>query len=101
MLLLSALYMSRRAQRLQRTSARGQTLSMVVWKRLSGKGCLESCKDRLGEDVNLRELSQFTLTVMEGAVMQSRMFASIEPFDASVRQLRNYLDRLMTLNGHN
>ena len=36
----------------------------------------------------------FVLTVMEGAVMQSRAHRSIEPFDACVRQLRIHLDAL-------
>ena len=29
---------------------------------------------------------------MEGAVMQSRTFRNIDPFDAGVRQLRTYFD---------
>jgi hypothetical protein len=33
--------------------------------------------------------------VMEGAVMQSRMAASVEPFDASVKQLRCFFDALL------
>jgi AcrR family transcriptional regulator len=33
----------------------------------------------------------FVLTVMEGAVMQSRAHRSVEPFDACVRQLRIHL----------
>jgi len=37
------------------------------------------------------ELAAFTLTVMEGGVMQSRAYRSIEPFDACVRQLRAHL----------
>jgi hypothetical protein len=36
----------------------------------------------------------FVLTVMEGAVMQSRSHRSVEPFDACVRQLRIHLDTL-------
>jgi AcrR family transcriptional regulator len=34
------------------------------------------------------DVAAFVLTVMEGAVMQSRAFGSIEPFDACVRQLK-------------
>jgi hypothetical protein len=33
---------------------------------------------------------------MEGGVMQARAHGSLEPFDASVKQLRNYF-RLLTL----
>jgi TetR/AcrR family transcriptional regulator, transcriptional repressor for nem operon len=40
------------------------------------------------------EVAIFVLTVMEGAVMQSRAHRSIEPFDACVRQLRIHLDAL-------
>lgn len=34
------------------------------------------------------DVAAFVLTVMEGAVMQSRAYRSIEPYDACVRQLR-------------
>jgi AcrR family transcriptional regulator len=37
-----------------------------------------------------RDAATFVLTVMEGAVMQSRPYRSLEPFDACVRQLRRY-----------
>lgn len=40
------------------------------------------------------EVAIFVLTVMEGAVMQSRAHRSVEPFDACVRQLRIHLDAL-------
>ena len=36
----------------------------------------------------------FILTTMEGGVMQSRSYRSIEPFDSSVEMLRDYFDRL-------
>src|SRR5205085_515437 len=53
-------------------------------------GFLLEAKDRLPRGTDLEALSQFVLTVMEGAVMQSRAHGSIEPFDASVRQLEAY-----------
>ena len=56
--------------------------------------CLRQAPDRLPPDLDLRELAQFVLTTMEGAVMQARTHRSIEPFDASVRQLRRYMDGL-------
>lgn len=34
------------------------------------------------------DVAAFVLTVMEGAVMQSRAYRSIEPYDACIRQLR-------------
>ncbi|HEY6330915.1 MAG TPA: TetR/AcrR family transcriptional regulator [Blastocatellia bacterium] len=57
--------------------------------------CLIDAKNRLQRDINVNDLAQFVLTVMEGAVMQSRAHGSIEPFDASVSQLRNYFERLL------
>jgi TetR/AcrR family transcriptional repressor of nem operon len=60
------------------------------------EGCLGGAQKRLPADLDLRALSQFVLTVMEGGVMQARAHGSLEPFDASVKQLRNYF-RLLTL----
>lgn len=40
------------------------------------------------------DVAVFVLTVMEGAVMQSRAYRSIEPYDACVRQLRLHLTAL-------
>ena len=37
----------------------------------------------------------FVLSVMEGAVMQARAHHSLEPFDASVAELRQYFNRLL------
>lgn len=56
---------------------------------------LESAGDRLPSDLERGELSQLILSVMEGGVMQARTHRSIEPYDASVRQLRAYVDRLL------
>lgn len=55
---------------------------------------LDDAGERLPKGLNRAELAQFILTVMEGAVMQSRSFRNIEPFDASIRQLRQYFDGL-------
>jgi TetR/AcrR family transcriptional repressor of nem operon len=57
--------------------------------------CLADAADRLPRDLNRAEVSRFVLTVMEGAVMQSRASASVEPFDASISQLRNYFGCLL------
>jgi TetR/AcrR family transcriptional repressor of nem operon len=54
--------------------------------------CLEDA--RLNTPSDRKELASFVLTVMEGSVMQSRTFRSIDPFDAGVRQLRAYFDLL-------
>lgn len=56
--------------------------------------CLEDAGGRLPKGMDLRQLSRFVLTVMEGGVMQSRSYKSIEPFDQAVAQLRDYFDRL-------
>jgi AcrR family transcriptional regulator len=58
------------------------------------KECLGAAPERLPPDVDRKALAQFVLTTMEGAVMQARTFRSLEPFDASVDQLRNYFNCL-------
>ena len=54
------------------------------------ESCLTDARERLPVGTNLKTLSQFVLTVMEGGVMQSRAQRKIEPFDASVAHLRDY-----------
>ena len=56
--------------------------------------CLEDAGNRLPKGMDLKMLSRFVLTVMEGGVMQARSYKSIEPFDQAVAQLRDYFDRL-------
>jgi TetR/AcrR family transcriptional regulator, transcriptional repressor for nem operon len=58
-------------------------------------GCFEEARDRLPEDVSPQALGTFVLTVMEGAVMQSRTYRSLEAFDASVGILRELVRRLL------
>ncbi len=60
---------------------------------------LSAAGDRLPASVNLETLSRFVLTVMEGGMMQARAQRSLEPFDASVAHLRDYLDRLVGEGG--
>jgi len=64
--------------------------------------CLEDAGDRLPEGTNLKTLSQFVLTVMEGGVMQARAHRAIGPFDASVEHLREYFRLLAgkTMSGN-
>jgi TetR/AcrR family transcriptional regulator, transcriptional repressor for nem operon len=52
--------------------------------------CLEDARHRFPAGTNLKTLSQFVLTVMEGGVMQSRAHRDIAPFDASVEHLLDY-----------
>jgi len=62
--------------------------------------CLLDANVRLPADTNLKTLSQFVLTVMEGGVMQSRAHRTIEPFDASVQHLREYFRLLEAQRRH-
>jgi AcrR family transcriptional regulator len=56
--------------------------------------CLERAADRLPRDVDRHALAVFTLTTMEGGVMQARAQRSLAPFDQSVSMLRDYVRRL-------
>lgn len=56
--------------------------------------CLQQAKSRIPAELNRRELAQFVLITMEGAVMQARTFRNIDYFDAAVRQLRRHFNRL-------
>jgi len=62
---------------------------------LAIKGCLDDAADRLPAALNRRELAEFILTTMEGAVMQARTYRDIRRYDNSVRQLRAYVDALL------
>jgi TetR/AcrR family transcriptional repressor of nem operon len=57
--------------------------------------CLDEARDRFPADLNREQLAVFVLTVMEGAVMQARAHQTLEPYDASVAQLRDYFNRLL------
>ncbi len=57
--------------------------------------CLDAAADRLPSHVDRRALAHFVLTTMEGGVMQSRTYRSIDAFDASIAQLRNYFSFLL------
>jgi AcrR family transcriptional regulator len=56
--------------------------------------CIVEAGERLPKGINSRELAEFVLTTMEGAVMQSRTFRDVSYFDRSVSQLRAYFDLL-------
>lgn len=57
--------------------------------------CLNEAGDRLPAELDRSALAQFVLTTMEGGVMQARTLRSLEPYDASVSQLRGYFDLLL------
>jgi AcrR family transcriptional regulator len=52
------------------------------------RGWLDAAGPRLPAGLDRDELASFVLTVLEGATMQSRAAASLDPFDRAVRQLR-------------
>jgi TetR/AcrR family transcriptional regulator, transcriptional repressor for nem operon len=57
--------------------------------------CYLAAADRFEPDTDLRELAEFTLTTMEGGVMQARAFRDVSYFDRSVKQLRRYVQSLL------
>ena len=61
---------------------------------LAMKKLLGQMHTQLPRGTNLQELAQFVLVTMEGGVMLARAHRSVRPFDASVRQLRNYFAAL-------
>jgi len=57
--------------------------------------CLEQMKDRLPRNTDADALSIYVLAVMEGGVMLSRSYGSVEPFDRAVKQLREHFRLLL------
>ncbi len=58
------------------------------------KACFDRAADRFPPGTDTRSLAELALNVMEGGVMQSRTYRSIEPFDRAVTQLRLHVDTL-------
>ena len=56
--------------------------------------CYVNAGARLPTNVDRRGLAIFTLTTMEGGVMQARTHRTIDAFDRSVAMLRDYVTRL-------
>ncbi len=52
--------------------------------------CLEEMRPALPANTNLDALATYVLAVMEGGVMLSRSYHSVEPFDRSIAQLREH-----------
>ena len=46
-------------------------------------------------DLDRRRLAEFTLTVMEGAIMQARTYRDLGSFDRNVAVLREHFDLLL------
>ena len=56
--------------------------------------CIVEAGDRLPRELDRRSLAVFTLTAMEGGVMQSRTYRNLDAFDRSIAMLRDYVSRL-------
>src|ERR1700758_287029 len=52
--------------------------------------CIDQIKDQLPAGTDPEALATYVLAVMEGGVMLSRSYRSVQPFDRTVAQLRNY-----------
>lgn len=57
--------------------------------------CIKKIKDRLPTGTDPETLATYVLAVMEGGVMLSRSYASVEPFDRSIAQLREHFRLLL------
>ena len=57
--------------------------------------CIDQMKDRLPAEADVESLATYVLAVMEGGVMISRSYGSVEPFDRAVAQLNEYFRLLL------
>ncbi len=57
--------------------------------------CLNEAGDRLPRALDRRRLAEFTLTVMEGAIMQARTYRDVASFDRNIAVLREHFDLLL------
>lgn len=57
--------------------------------------CIDQLRPRLPRSTNPGALAPFVLVVMEGGVMLSRSYGSVEPFDNAVKQLRQQFNTLL------
>jgi TetR/AcrR family transcriptional repressor of nem operon len=57
--------------------------------------CLDAAGDRLPAALDRGRLAEFTLTVMEGAIMQARTYRDIASFDRNIAVLREHFDMLI------
>jgi TetR/AcrR family transcriptional regulator, transcriptional repressor for nem operon len=75
-------------------AARDKIAANLAGWRAAIRQCLNEAADRLPADVDRAGLATFVLTVMEGGVLQARAEHDIGPYDASVAQLRRYIDSI-------
>lgn len=57
--------------------------------------CLDEAGERLPAGLDRMQLAEFTLTVMEGAIMQARTYRDVESFDRNIAVLRAHFDMLI------
>ncbi len=57
--------------------------------------CLDEARERLPAALDRRRLAEFTLTVMEGAIMQARTYRDIASFDRNIAVLREHFEMLI------
>jgi AcrR family transcriptional regulator len=57
--------------------------------------CLEGMRPALPPETELDALATYVLVVMEGGVMLSRSYRSVEPFDRAIAQLREHFRLLL------
>jgi TetR/AcrR family transcriptional repressor of nem operon len=57
--------------------------------------CLEDLRPALAPETDLDALATYVLVVMEGGVMLSRSYRSVEPFDRAIAQLREHFRLLL------
>ena len=57
--------------------------------------CIDQIKPRLPKYTDPEALATYVLAVMEGGVMISRSYGSVDPFDRAVKQLRQHFVLLL------
>jgi TetR/AcrR family transcriptional regulator, transcriptional repressor for nem operon len=58
--------------------------------------CIDEIKDALPAGTDPESVATYVLAVMEGGVMLSRSYGSVQPFDRSVAQLREHFRLLLS-----
>ncbi|HEX3880589.1 MAG TPA: TetR/AcrR family transcriptional regulator [Bryobacteraceae bacterium] len=61
------------------------------------RDCIEALQDRLPAGADAESLATFVLAVMEGGVMLSRSYQSVEPFDRVIAQLAEHFRALLAV----
>ena len=67
--------------------------ALSAFRREIGR-CLMDAETRAGQPIDVDEVATFVVAVLEGGVTQAQAERDLGPLDASIRQLRSYLDGL-------